>query len=486
MSHPESPRLKFTPPADGKHGGQRPQSSGSESAKSGKKSVILEDNYHAAATRPQSRQHPWTNRPRSPHLEWNKGFDKPENCRNGRVFMVDYVKQDHTKEGMRKVVAQEFNNIHSLKKLYANSDRCREAVLRVLHVQNAQWATSFLLRKFNISDSDDLVGTTFGRYVNHKRPERRGGKPFLSGKSWKTTRDPWRGIARTSFGLDYLRLCKLDRNAATESRKDGADKMMEMNCYDENDNPVYGYDVYVQRISCYIQKREAVAGVPPYTDVENPYREARDKEDPNKYVPQLETLDNGSTVIIFDNSQSGSIEDTLIAARQQWESRWRRLPFYLAYESHDISTDDRMASECMKIILQDIFKSVTDSWEKLLDITNNHVSILEDKIYEEPADESRAPELWTNSSWWLKVERLVSIHSNLVKEMQLNLHELSEQALEDNWLESSTGDMERISDLVQEDLVKPTASLAVSGLPLLPTPYSKCELQCRFSSYMMA
>jgi len=117
----------------------------------------------------------------------------------------------------------------------------------------------------------------------------------------------------------------------------------------------------------------------------------------------------------------------------------------------------------MKIIIQDIFKSVTKSWEKLLDITNNHVSILEDKIYEEPADESRAPELWTNSSWWLKVERLVSIHSNLVREMQLHLHEMSDQGLVDNWLTASTGDMERISNLVQEDLVKPTASLAVSG-----------------------
>lgn len=36
----------------------------------------------------------------------------------------------------------------------------------------------------------------------------------------------------------------------------------------------------------------------------------------------------------------------------------------------------------------------------------------------------------------------------------------AEPDLEDNWLESSTTDMERLSSLVQEDLVKPTASLA--------------------------
>ena len=223
--------------------------------------------------------------------------------------MVDYVKQDHTREGMKKVAAQEFNNIHSLKKLYASADRGREAVLRVLHVQNARWATDFLLKKFNISDSDDLVGTTFGRYVKHKRPERRGGKPFLSGKSWKTTHDPWRGISRTSFGLDYLQPCKVDRNAGTGYRKGWSDKMMELNCYDENDNPVYGYDVYVQRISCYVQKRETLNEVPSYPDVDNPYQRAEDTEDPNQYVPHLETLDNGSTIIIFENSSSGSIQE---------------------------------------------------------------------------------------------------------------------------------------------------------------------------------
>ena len=78
----------------------------------------------------------------------------------------------------------------------------------------------------------------------------------------------------------------------------------------------------------------------------------------------------------------------------------------------------------------------------------------------EPADESRAPELWINSSRWLKVERLIAIHANIVKEMQLNLHEMSAEQTEDNWLETNNADMERISALIQEDLVKPTANLA--------------------------
>lgn len=55
----------------------------------------------------------------------------------------------------------------------------------------------------------------------------------------------------------------------------------------------------------------------------------------------------------------------------------------------------------------------------------------------------------------------MQIHSNLVKEMQLNLRELSDTpALDDHWLESSASDMERVSTLCDESLSKPTANLA--------------------------
>ena len=64
----------------------------------------------------------------------------------------------------------------------------------------------------------------------------------------------------------------------------------------------------------------------------------------------------------------------------------------------------------MDLILKDIFKGLAVNWEHFLGVAETHLSILEDKIYESPADESRAPELWYNSSAWLKIERLVYIH----------------------------------------------------------------------------
>jgi len=233
----------------------------------------------------------------------------------------------------------------------------------VIHCQNADWATQFLLHKFNITAQDDLVGTDFGKYVKYKRPERRGGKPFTRGQSWKTTPDPWRGISRTSFGLDYLKYYECSKSNL--QKRDEKDKMFELNHYNDQDQPIYGWDVFVQRLSCYIQHKEIAPDLPEY--MESPYRATKNEDHPRRYLPDLQTLDNGNTIIIFENSQSGSIEDTAIAARQQWESKWRRLPYYLAYEHYDVSNDDRLSLACMKIILEDVWKSIVENWEEFLD-----------------------------------------------------------------------------------------------------------------------
>lgn len=85
-------------------------------------------------------------RTRSPGLKWYKRYDTPESLKSGRVLVIDYIKKgiaaisaaghkrsarhcnglgtdrilDHSKEGMRKVAAQEINHIQGLRKLYSN------------------------------------------------------------------------------------------------------------------------------------------------------------------------------------------------------------------------------------------------------------------------------------------------------------------------------------------------------------------------------
>jgi Mg2+ and Co2+ transporter CorA len=349
--------------------------------------------------------------------------------------------------------------------------------LRVIHVQNAKWATEFLLKKFNIKTSDSLVGTAFGVWAKYENPKSRGqgqnARPVPRGKTFRAQNDPWRGIARSGFGLDYL--MHYPRRKVKETPSTRGMKMMELNHYDSLDNPSYGYDAYAQRLSVYVQlagekQRRAVG-----PEIRNPYLHPEFEEDDlgeeqydtskanggrKKYVPKLDSLDNGSTIIIFEHSQSGSVYDTLIGARQQMEDRWRKLTFFMPRE--DTTTDEQLAVECMDFILRDIFKALALVWEKYINICETHVSILEDKIYENPADESRAPELWTNSSLWLKVERLMSIHMEVVKEMRSYLRDVAHEnpSEDDPWLSGTTEELEKLEIQFRKGVVTPTASLS--------------------------
>lgn len=249
---------------------------------------------------------------------------------------------------------------------------------------------------------------------------------------------------------------------------------MELNGYSDNDNPSYMYDVFVQRLSVYVQRKEEVPDQPlDLGDIRNPYNEEEFEEHQrwkkqhrkqsvdegkDRYIPRLNTLDNGNTIIVFEHSHSGSVDDTLIGARQEIESRWRRLTFYLSRD--EASTDERLAIECMELILKDIFKGLALAWEKYLNCAANHVSILEDKIYENPADESRAPELWTNASLWLKIEKLIYIHIDIVKELRCHLKELIDDDTPDHWFESTLDELERLCNTITEDLIKPTDALS--------------------------
>jgi len=135
----------------------------------------------------------------------------------------------------------------------------------------------------------------------------------------------------------------------------------------------------------------------------------------------------------------------------------------------NIPNEEMITVELMNIVLKDILKGLQQKWEGLINKCDEHVSILEDKIYENPADESRAPELWMNSALWLKIEKLISLQINTIGEIQNNMRELADD-LEphERWLNHTPNEFKSIETMVQEQLVKPTANLSdlVSSQPL--------------------
>jgi hypothetical protein len=83
-------------------------------------------------------------------------------------------------------------------------------------------------------------------------------------------------------------------------------------------------------------------------------------------------------------------------------------------------------------------------------------------VYENPADESRAPELWKNSAQWLKVERLIYIHADLVREMVVHLHDLagSDPKEGESWLGTVPDEVDKLTGRWERDIVLPTTALS--------------------------
>ncbi|KAH6644120.1 hypothetical protein C7974DRAFT_407825 [Boeremia exigua] len=411
---------------------------------------------------------PGHKRKHSPNLQWHEQWTD-ESWQHGRVLMIDYIGKRHSPEGKRKVVSQEFRDVGSLRRFYSKKDRSQQA-LRVIHVQNAPWAVRFLLGKFNIDGKHDLLGTTFSRWAQHERPMVRNNKPVPNGRTFRAQHDPWRGISRAAFSCDYL---KHYPKGKVQNAKTGT-KMMELNGYDTDEMPSHAYDALVQRLSVYIQLSSSTPGSATDPDIPNPYNEedfedyqrlkksygdVNANEHREKYIPKLNTLDNGSTIIVFESSQSGDVKDTLIGARQEVESRWRRLTFYLSRA--EASSNETLTVQCTDYILKDIFQALAYNWTRFFAACETHVGILEDKIYDNPADESRDQELWSNSALWLKVERLVWKHRDMVDDMRGYLQELASGDPKDQeWLGSAPSEFERLTNQCERDLINPTKDLA--------------------------
>jgi hypothetical protein len=115
----------------------------------------------------------------------------------------------------------------------------------------------------------------------------------------------------------------------------------------------------------------------------------------------------------------------------------------------------------MDSVLAHTFRSLTVSWENLLLKLRDHFSLIEEKVYENPADGSRAPELWINAALRLRIQKLLSLQVATLRSIQGSLKELSLEDFE--YLREATSQLSRIPDLLKEELINPTTNFDVSS-----------------------
>lgn len=107
-----------------------------------------------------------------------------------------------------------------------------------------------------------------------------------------------------------------------------------------------------------------------------------------------------------------------------------------------------------------MFRALAYNWEQFLVASEQHMSILEDKIYETPADETRAPELWYNSKNWLRTEKLLDNHLGVVNEIAMRLAGLrNDDAPQPEEWQDIHPQYEKLVKQIQTALIQPTANL---------------------------
>ncbi|RPA73183.1 hypothetical protein BJ508DRAFT_192030, partial [Ascobolus immersus RN42] len=325
--------------------------------------------------------------------------------------------------------------------------RDESVILRIIHVQNlnsnSQKGLRALLKKYDVELEQSNgqgrdQGKSFSRFVALNKPRRLAGKPLYHAKAWKAQTDHERGVRRLTFGFDYMRLVAVEEGG-------GEGRTSQLMAYDEDENPTPRYNIYPQRCSVFVQKK--------ITATDGPQKAVFPT------LRDVSAFDNNDTIIIFDNAHNGNCHHTLIPMRQKAECRWRRLPHI--YTPHIPTDPDKVVMTCLKTILNDIYYRTVNSWDFILDQSWEHVNILEDAIYELPADETKAPELWNSAALWLKYDKLLYYH----KETFLDAHASLKSSLFKNSPQylpfpDITKTFARLENTLSDDLVKATQNLS--------------------------
>ena len=155
------------------------------------------------------------------------------------------------------------------------------------------------------------------------------------------------------------------------------------------------------------------------------------------------TLDN--SVIVCDSMYKGVPTGELISGRGAWQHLY-----------DDLEVVD---APILSAIIQLIFDTIAGKWSAYVLSMHNHIAALEEIIYDQPADDRRAPALWSISKQLLQAERLMKFHMLLLENVQRDLTDLTGNSKHPDWLGQNLNEFNRLSSEVEEMLKKPVANM---------------------------
>ena len=260
---------------------------------------------------------------------------------------------------------------------------------------------------------------------------------------WKPVLDPTNGLTRTAFGLEFATSWDGDTSEAGQTKASRAS----LEAPPLNDR--------LQRLSVYLQLRhspkesdssskERRASHQPETDLGNEKASTGNEKTEDKYLTE-------NTIIIFlkttDTASGGGFLPELVP----WHELLENTNPITHHADHPIAL----------AMIEMVFEAVSTEWEDYIYSTHKHIVALEEKVYQNPADDAQSTALWSVSREILQAERLLTTHLQLLETIQDRMVFLITFGRREStdWLRQHIEEYQRRRSVIEESLKKPSAHI---------------------------
>jgi hypothetical protein len=343
------------------------------------------------------------------------------------IYVLEY---SNNNDVLSSSPPHQFTNIKSLQE-HLEKTSSTSVALRMIYSCNDEEAMRFLSSNFGISGSSaDGDEKNFSDWMLDRRTSKVSAN---KARKWRPAYDRARNLVCSAFAVDFGRVLVSESSsqfAQTRRQKRGQQRRLH-----ESDQR--------QRIAVYMQ-RTVSSQVP-----------GAQMTSFNTGLNALPEYAKIPTIIISELSATGAGE--IINAGPL-------LGLDVAQKGSDTS---HAVVQAIEYILEHVVSGILQLWETQIDLLHESHTELEDYIWAQPADSSRAREVWGLSRRLHSMQKLINRHAKLIQFAQEDFRIFAERSIEQNWLDDMLVHFEQLSENISLDYVEPLAHLIdlVSGLP---------------------
>lgn len=346
---------------------------------------------------------------------------------------LDYVQRD------------KFSGLEDLTNEIINKEK--STILRVIYVQDDTAAFNHIISDFHLhSPAFSRSRTNFRDWVHGEDADHLS---VWQTALWRPSYDRSRNVVRAAFGLQYL-VPQIQSVSVMESQSRFSKRRRVQAVVESSNDDVH--DNSLQRLSVYIQ----VPRDPAFLVTTNPPGDdedvaTRDLSGQDRRKNEKMRLASERTVVILDSRLKAIATTPLIS--HTFEEPWQQLVDYL--------DDPNSHSAGFALTVVGLaFEAVAARWVHYILCMHGYIASLEERVYENPADDTRTNALWSVSKQLLQAERLLKFHILLLENIQNDFGGLyQEGTMPTDWLRPNLDEFRRLSSEVEETLKKPTVHM---------------------------